>query len=1055
MGIYLIVSALEYFSYFSGSVRFILFLILSITFISLVIAGLIIPFIRLLRSDKLLTDESAAIFIGKHFPEINDRLINTLQLRSISLGDQSLIQAEISKRINELDKFDFSDAVNFSKLKKYLKYAAPPIGLVLILLFFYPSFITQSTERLINFDKHYVKPAPFNFDLLSNTLTYKRGDKAIISVSLKGEKIPENCYLVTPTRTYSLNKSEDNTYSLIIEQIQRGFEFYFEAAGYQSVTYNLKVVDKPMITSLNIQADYPAYTGLKDESFSNTNNIIVPEGTKLLFNWQTQFADQAVISDDTNRIIKNISQNISKLTYNKSAIFPQNLSLSLIGKDGQKEIASNIELSVIKDKYPAIEYQTQLDSVLYSYVIIGGKVTDDYGLTRLKLFFRNNPEKKFRSINISIPKQNSAGFYYQWNIDSLLNNSDYGVEYYLTIWDNDAVNGHKATSTSKRNLNLPSTKEIKEELAQRKAETESGIQKQIEQAQELNKQLDDVNQKLKTKKELEYNDKQELKEVLEKQEELRKELQKMKESYNELNEQQKRFNKLDENLKNKSEKLQKLMDDLLDEETKRLYEELQKMLEDQSNLNEIQEQLENIQFNEKELEQNLDRALELFKQLQFDLKLKENIDQLDELQKEQQELSEQNEGNQELNKQEKIKEEFEDLKNSMDELEEINNELSNPKNLENTEQEQENIDENLEKSIEELQKNSNPSKINDQQKKTNEEMKKMQQSLSGMQQSMEMESMNENLDDLRFLLENLIKISKDQEELFQSLSKLDNSDPRYKSLSNKQLEIKNDSKIIEDSLRSLASRVFVIEATVTRELASMNKQIDEAVTLLKEKKVKEAVADQQFAMMHMNNLALLLDDVMQQMQQAMANAMGMPNNKDGKQQGMPGLKQLQQQLSDKIEQLKKSGKTGRQLSEELARYAAEQERIRRMMEEMKEELNNEDGGSGIGGDIIKKMEENEEDLVNKNITEKTIERQKEIMTRMLEFEKAMKEREMDDERKGETAKEDYQKIPPSFKKYIREMEKEIELLKTVPLNLNPYYKREVNKYINKIQKTTN
>ncbi|NMM46996.1 coiled-coil domain-containing protein [Marinigracilibium pacificum] len=1052
--IYLIVSSLEYFVYFPGSVRLILFIILTFTFLGFIFGGIIIPLIRLIQSDKLLSDEQAAIFIGEHFPEISDRLINTLQLKSLTATDHTLIRAEITKRTEDLQTYNFSSAVNFTNARKYLKYVIPPLGVIILVLLVYPSFITNSTERLINFNKHYSKPAPFDFEILTDNLIYKRGDKVEISVQLSGNKIPANCFLVTPTRKYSLGTNKNNVFSLTIEQIQKGFEFYFEAAGFNSQTYELLVVDKAMITSLNINANYPPYTGLKNESFKNTNNIIVPEGTELQFEWQLQYSDQAVIIDDTLETVKNTDQNISQITYFKTAILPQNLSLSLIGQDGVKEMASNIELSVIKDEYPAIEYQTQLDSVLFSYFIIGGKLSDDYGISRLRLYYRNNPEEDFNSILIPVSNQPNTGFYYQWNIDSLINQSDYGIEYFLSVWDNDAVNGNKRSNTSKQKITFPSRKEIREELSQKKAETESGIEKQINKAEELNNQLEDLTKKLKTKKELDYNDKQEIKDILKKQEELRRELQQMKETYNELNEQQKRFTEVDEELKNKSEQLQKLMDEILDEETKKLYDELQKMLEEQSNLNEIQEKLDDIQFNEKELEENLDRALKLFKQLQFDLKLNESINQLEDIQQKQEELSNTEDEN-ELEQQKEIQENFEELKNSLDELNDINKDLTNPHNMENTGTEQENIEESIQKSIENLEQNSNPSKTNEQQKKTNEQMKQMQQSLAGMQKNMEMESISENLDNLRFLLENLIKISIDQEDLFQSLSKLDNSDPRYNSLAKKQLEIKDDSKLIEDSLRSLASRVFVIEATVTRELASMNKEIDKSVELLKEKKVREAVADQQFAMMHMNNLALLLDDVMQQMQQAMANAMGMPNSQKGKQPGMPGLKQLQQQLSNKIEELKKSGKTGRQLSEELARYAAEQERIRRMMEELKEELDNENGGSGIGGDLLKKMEENEEDLVNKRLTEKTIERQKEIMTRMLEFEKAMKERELDEERKGETAQQDYEQIPPSFKKYIEEMEKEIELLKTVPLNLNPYYKNEVNKYINKIQKTTN
>lgn len=63
----------------------------------------------------------------------------------------------------------------------------------------------------------------------------------------------------------------------------------------------------------------------------------------------------------------------------------------------------------------------------------------------------------------------------------------------------------------------------------------------------------------------------------------------------------------------------------------------------------------------------------------------------------------------------------------------------------------------------------------------------------------------------------------------------------------------------------------------------------------------------------------------------------------------------------------------------------------------------------------------------------------------------MREQEMDQERRGETAKDDYdQQIIRSFDKYIQTKKQEIELLRTVPVKLNPYFKNEANEYLKRI-----
>ena len=146
--------------------------------------------------------------------------------------------------------------------------------------------------------------------------------------------------------------------------------------------------------------------------------------------------------------------------------------------------------------------------------------------------------------------------------------------------------------------------------------------------------------------------------------------------------------------------------------------------------------------------------------------------------------------------------------------------------------------------------------------------------------------------------------------------------------------------------------------------------------------------------------------------------------------------------------MKKGGKTGKALSEELAKLAAEQEALRNALREMEKQGTKpgEKGKQGELGNISRMMEQSETDLVNKRLTEQTIMRQREILTRLLEAERSMKERELDNKREAKTAQDIARKLPPSFEKYLKAKEKQTELLKTIPPALSPYYKQKVNEY---------
>ena len=205
--------------------------------------------------------------------------------------------------------------------------------------------------------------------------------------------------------------------------------------------------------------------------------------------------------------------------------------------------------------------------------------------------------------------------------------------------------------------------------------------------------------------------------------------------------------------------------------------------------------------------------------------------------------------------------------------------------------------------------------------------------MEGMQSSMEMEIDEQNLESMRQIIHGIIKLSFDEEGLMKGFNQIQQTDPKYISLSQTQLKLKDDAKVLEDSLLSLSKRDPFLSSVVTKEIGELNDHMDKAVEHTKERRKGNAGSEMQLSMTSMNNLALLLNDHFDMMMDMMANAK--PSMKKGKKKGkQQSLGEMQQQLNQKIEDLKKGGKEGRQLSEEVAEMAAEQERIRRALQQM-------------------------------------------------------------------------------------------------------------------------
>jgi exoribonuclease R len=157
------------------------------------------------------------------------------------------------------------------------------------------------------------------------------------------------------------------------------------------------------------------------------------------------------------------------------------------------------------------------------------------------------------------------------------------------------------------------------------------------------------------------------------------------------------------------------------------------------------------------------------------------------------------------------------------------------------------------------------------------------------------------------------------------------------------------------------------------------------------------------------------------------------------------------EFEDKNGRKKIGDKGSMQLSEEFARMAAQQEMIRRMMQQYGQEMKQENAGNAkLAKEIeqmMRQMEQTENDLVNKVITQQTINRQNQIMTRLLEHEKAEMQREKEERRESHEGNDKArQQTQSEIEQYQRLKEKNMELFRTVPPTLSRYYMDKVNDY---------
>ena len=1061
LSVYLLLNSIEYTAHLNSIWRGLFLFSFLLLFLLILFVWIVDPLIKITGNSRQISDEEAAQQIGYYFPEVKDKLLNVLQLRKNSASNNDLLAASINQKTQQISVVSFPLAIDLKYNLRYLKFLLFPALLVLFLLFFIPQLFTEGTRRIVNFNREYVPEAPFKFEMQHANLIAFRNEDFPVTVHLSGSNIPDKVYINAADRRFRMDTDKDNTFQYNFQNIQHNTSFSVDAAGFSTSTYTIKVVDRPNLKNFSVYLDFPSYLNKKDIRLNNSGNLQVPEGTKINWKFSALAADSAWITflEEKNKesLIKDKD---GTFTFSRQVKKSDDYQVDLKNEYSVNKQEIQYHLDVIPDQFPKITLEQFQDTTLYKFLVLGGNISDDYGLTRLALFYKVDPasqeqkENTYHRVNLKLNNhQNNQSYYHQWQVDSFHLKPGDKIQYFLKVWDNDAINGYKSSKTALYTFNVPDQQTIKENISKSSAQTESQISKSVQQANQLQKEINDVQQRLKGKKDLTWQDKQMLEDILKKREEVDKALQNLKEQMESENMKRNQFSEQNEKIKDQVKQLQSLVDELMDDKTKKLYEELKKLLENKADVDKLQQKLSEMDYKEENLEQELERTLELFKKMKFDMKMEDLQKELSNTAEEQEKLAEKTKDKdnslQDLNKkQEDLNKKFEDFQKEFDDLEKLNQDLKNPSPMQDFSQDQKNIQQEQQDAKESLEKGKR-NKAQQSQQNSSQQMQKMSQKMQQMQQSMEMESMQENLDNLRNILDNLITLSFNQEDIMKEFREVKQNDPRFVDLSQDQLKLKDDAQIIEDSLLSLAQRVFQIQSFVTREVKEMNQYMDESMEALRERQQYKAIGKQQYTMTSVNNLALLLNDVLSQMQQQMASAMGNPQNKQGNSRQNMNMSELQKQLNQDIQNLKQSGKSGRELSEELAKLAAQQEKIREALQQASEK---EKGGKGGSGDqLSKQMEDTESDLVNKRLTTETIKRQKEILTRLLDVEKSMREQELDKERKGETAKSNYEKqASKSFEEYIKTKKQEIELLKTMPVKLNPYYKNEANEYFKRI-----
>lgn len=1137
--IYLLMAIIEFLA--NGSIEFrtnLFFIFLSLTGISL-LSSLLLFKKRYKNSEneKIIKTSNK---IGNYYPEVRDKLTNAIQIYKQIQTSQGLsidlANYELNLVSESTQSLDFDEIIEKKRFKKFLLLFISIIGVVFILTGINDFAFNPAANRIINYSKSFIPAVPFEIFIENKNINVLRGDNIELKIKSKGN-IPDKLSLLIKEDDqkefdeFNIRKNENNVFIYKINSIKKSISYYASSEWYntnvQTNIGKVNVIERPVIKKMTGRVVYPNYTNEKPITFDiNTADIVAIKGSKvnikIIANKQIKKALMIFTSEksilDSNGIVKetkNVKDTLKLIVKNDSADLNFTINKSgyyyfMLFDANDIDNENPIKYSIIatEDNYPKITLLSPQDNVKLSenaLIQLDAEIYDDYGFSNLKLNYKlvksnyAQPDKNYHQINISINKTKKEQLAsYVWDLNQLNITPEDEYEFYLEVFDNDIINGPKSSKTRILTLRLPSLEEVIASSDKAQAEIEKSMADVLKDAQSLKKDIEDFKQDLRKdfkKKEMNYEQKKKAEDIANKQQQIADNVNKLQEKINKTAQEMNENKVLSPETLEKFMKLQELLKQVDIPELRKMQEAMNKELKNMSP-EEMQKALENMKFDDEQFRKSIERSMKILERMKAEQKtdaikkmgekLEKDLENLkneteksdpNDSKKNEQLAKEQNKLNNDLDK---LENQMKDLKEMlsnqedmpMDKLDEANKEL----NKEETSQEMGESEQNLKQGKnQEAQKNQQNAKNN---------LKKFNQKMTELKKEMQNKVSRETLNTMKKAVQDMIQISKDQEQLKNQTKASNYNSTQLPEINNKQGKLSESLQRVAKSLADISEKSFAVTPEMGKDIGQALSQMQNSMNELAERSTNNASRAQQESMAKMNSAIGQMQGMIGQMQ-GQGEGQGKGKGSKGSGGSSPGMSnspggsgfsmQLQQaaaqqqMINNSLQQMMQQGQSGKdgqggksemQKQAEYGRLKNEQGNAQKSIEELAEEqkkFQKQGDKKNIDlQEIAKDMKEVMSDLESGNISQSTLERQEKILSKLLDANRSVNERDFEKKREAKSGKQFSQNSPDALKlqEYLNKVSED-KLRQSLKLGYTKDMEELIKNYFNDLKEKSN
>ncbi|RJP82425.1 MAG: hypothetical protein C4524_00720 [Candidatus Zixiibacteriota bacterium] len=1016
--------------------------------------GLVWPLLRARFRPASSTD--LALRWGRSLEGVNDRLLNALQVydnRTVDRTSPELAELSLATVAKELEGASFEGALNREPLRRSRQWALVVVGFWAATLLVTRGDLGAAVGRLLQPGTDFGPSLPFTLALEEMPALAVRGEPLDVAVQGRandalGGQLP---------RDVTLRVQEKNVdpvdHRLALDSLGRGrltlpdpqadLAIWAFAGKITSDTARVAVKPRPFLKELEVRWFPPAYSGLPSgSSAQKRGDVAALKGSRIQISLQADrelasaelrlFADARPDSPAIRAMDRRGDRAQAEFVLMESGHY----NLILTDRDGI-ESAAPVDYSLwpIQDEGPTVEIiYPPGDAELNESLIIPlkGQARDDFAISRVRLGHylvkggqadsATVDEKAFEWTRLDFQAMGDGSFLvdHLWDATSLNLLPGDELLYRLEALDNDQVSGPKRALSPIQRLRFPTLEEIFTRMEEGQGQQAQDVQETVDRSRILKEELDALREELKRNPELSWEERKKVEDLVKRQEQMGKQVEEMSRQMEEALRQMEENRLFSEESMQKYQELQKLVAEIMSPELLQAMQKLQEALQKQDPEN-LRRAVEEFSLNQEEFMAKMEKTMNILKQLQQEMKLDELARRAEDLLQKQQEINEQlDQAGQEGARPEQSQAEAE-LQREMEAFEREFAQAQemlkdSPHNPEQAMQEaQELLDENqfpqtMGQMSQELSQGQTP-QARQKGSKLQSGLAQLSQKMKQAKQQMVDSAKNDLAQAMQKVAHDLLELSYQQEDLLNNSTTMDKASPRFREQAQEQQDLKNHLEKVAQDLFKLSQQSFFITPQMGAAMDQAFRGMDQALMGYTARSPQSVGMQQQSAMGGINRTIMELSNALGQMSQS-SSATGFSEMMEQLSQMAGQQGQINQGTMSLLPGGTNPGSMSLEQQAAMSRLAAEQEALRQQMEQWNQANQQNQQMLGRLGELGKEMQQVIDDLKNRQVDERTLKRQEQILTRLLDAQRSVREREYRKERLSRTAEGDYFRASP-------------------------------------------